>query len=44
MAILGVFRSNIVLMESITTITDFDVLCSLWLFTVDVLLMEEPGC
>ena len=44
MAILGLFSNDIVLLGCISAIIDFDVLCTLWVFKVDVLLMEKPHC
>lgn len=44
MAILGLFPGNIVLLGCISVIIEFDVLCILWVFTLDVPLMEKPGC
>lgn len=41
MALPSPFPTNIVLLESISAITDFDVLCSLWVFMVDVHRMEN---
>ena len=44
MAILGLLTGNIVLLGRISAIDGFDVLCTPWVFTVDVLLMKIPGC
>ena len=41
MALPSPFPNNIVLLESISAIIDFDVLCSLWVFMVDVHRMEN---
>ena len=44
MAILRFFPGYIVLLEFISAIINFDVLCTFWVFTVDVPLTEHPGC
>ena len=45
MAILVIFVGSIVSLECIRSISNFfDVLCTPWVFTVDVSLMEKPGC
>ena len=44
MAILSLFPGNLVLLRCISTTADFDVFRTLWVFTVNVPLMEKPGC
>ena len=44
MAAFDLFPGNIVLLVHILAIIDFGVLCKLWLFAIDVPLMEKPGC
>lgn len=44
MAALGLCPGNIVLLWYVSTTIDLDVLCILWIFTVDVPFMEKPGC
>lgn len=44
MALPRPFPNNIVLLESISAITDFHVLCSLWVFMVDVHRMDKLDC
>ena len=44
MALPRPFPNNIVLLESISAITDFHVLCSLWGFMVDVHRMDKLDC
>ena len=44
MAILSLFPGNLVLLRCISTTVDFDVFCTLWVFTVNVPVMEKPGC
>ena len=44
MATLGLFTGDVVLVRFISAITDFDVLCTLWVFTVDVSLIKKPSC
>ena len=43
-AILGHFQGNIVLFGCISTIIELDVLCTLWVFTIDVPLLQKPNC
>lgn len=43
MAILGFFQGNIVLLRCFSAIMEFDVLCSLSVFTVDVPLLAKPN-
>ena len=38
------FPDDIALLGCISTIIDFDVSCTLWVFQVDVPLMEKPSC
>ena len=40
MVILGLFPGNIVLLGCTSAIIDFDILCIMWVFTVDVSLTE----
>ena len=41
MATLGLFTGDVVLVRFISAITDFDVLCTLWVFTVDASLKKN---
>ena len=43
-AIIGLFPGNIVLVRYVSAIINFDVFCTLCIFTVDVPLMEKPSC
>ena len=43
MVILGLLSSNIVLLECISDIIDFDVLCTLWVYKTNAPLMEKLG-
>lgn len=44
MTTLGLFLGNLVWLGCSSAIIEFDVLCTLWVFMVDVQLWEKPGC
>ena len=44
MAILALSPGNIALLECISVAIAFYVLCTPWVFTIDVPLIEKPGC